>query len=102
MDRANAKRNQTLGLQVLQHTLQQAGCLPERAFADAEAFAAALQNEPKLIFDGLEQRTQRPPQHAAQADCYSGKKVPYADGPDFVQLGALHSLLKPLLGGEDA
>lgn len=74
MDRANAKRNQTLGLQVLQQTLQQAGCLPERSFADAEAFAAALQNAPKLLFDGLEQRTQRPHQHAAQADCYSGKK----------------------------
>jgi hypothetical protein len=42
MDRANAKRNQTLGLEVLQHTLQQAGCLPERSFADAEAFAVEL------------------------------------------------------------
>jgi hypothetical protein len=44
MDRANAKRNQTLGLQVLQHALQQAGCLPERTFADAAAFTATLQN----------------------------------------------------------
>lgn len=74
MDRANAKRNQTLGLQVLQHTLQQAECLPARTFADAEEFAAYLQDEPKLLFDGLEQRTQRPHEHEAQADCYSGKK----------------------------
>lgn len=74
MDRANAKRNQTLGLQVLQHTLQQAECLPERTFADAEAFAAALQDEPKLLIDGLEQRRQRPHEHEAQADCFSGKK----------------------------
>ena len=74
MDRANAKRNQTLGLQVLQHTLRQADCWPARSFAQAEEFAAYLQAEEKLIFDGLEQRTQRPPEHEAQAACYSGKK----------------------------
>ena len=74
MDRANAKRNQTLGLQVLQQTLRQAACLPARSFADAEEFAAYLQAEAKLIFDGLEQRRQRPQEHEAQADSYSGKK----------------------------
>jgi hypothetical protein len=74
MDRANAKRNQTLGLAVLKHALGQAQCLPARTFADAEEFAAYLQDEQELIFDGLEQRTQRPQQHEAQADCYSGKK----------------------------
>jgi hypothetical protein len=74
MDRANAKRNQTLGLQVLQHTLQQAGWMPARTFASVEEFAAAMQDEAELIFDGLEQRTQRPHEHEAQADCYSGKK----------------------------
>ena len=41
MDRANAKRNQALGLKVLQHTLQQAECLPARTFANAQEFAAA-------------------------------------------------------------
>jgi len=74
MDRANAKRNQTLGLQVLQHTLRQAECLPARSFVDAEEFAAYLHAEEALIFDGLEQRTQRPQQDEAQAACYSGKK----------------------------
>ena len=74
MDRANAKRNQTLGLEVLQHTLRQADCLPARSFADAEEFAAYLHAEEKLIFDGMEQRTQRPHEHGAQADAYSGKK----------------------------
>jgi hypothetical protein len=74
MDRANAKRNQTLGLAVLKHALAQAGCLPARTFADAEEFAAYVQDEQALIFDGLEQRTQRPHEHEAQADCYSGKK----------------------------
>ena len=74
MDRANAKRNQSLGLKVLQHTLQQAECLPARSFANAEEFAAYLHAEEKLIFDGLEQRTQRPHEDEAQADSYSGKK----------------------------
>lgn len=102
MDRANAKRNQTLGLQVLQHTLQQAGWLPTHAFANAEEFAAVLHDEAELLFDGLEQRTQRPHEHAAQADCYSGKKVPRPEGPHSVQLGALDSLPQSVLGGEDA
>jgi hypothetical protein len=74
MDRANAKRNQTLGLAVLKHALEQAQCLPARRFATAEEFAAYLQDEQELLFDGLEQRRQRPHEHEAQADCYSGKK----------------------------
>ena len=75
MDRANAKRNQSLGLKVLQHSLRQADCLPARRFENAEEFAAYLHEEEELIFDGLEQRTQRPHQHEAQTDCYSGKKT---------------------------
>jgi hypothetical protein len=74
MDGANAKRNQTLGLTVLQQALAQAECLPARTFATAEEFAAYLQDEPELLLDGFEQRTQRPHEHEAQADCYSGKK----------------------------
>lgn len=74
MDRANAKRNQALGLKVLQHTLRQADCLPARQFADAQEFAAYLHKEEKLLFDGVEQRTQRPHEYEAQTDCYSGKK----------------------------
>jgi hypothetical protein len=74
MDGSNAKRNQSCGLAVLQQTLEQAQCLPARTFAHAEEFAAYFQNEQKLIFDGVEQRTQRPSQQGAQAACYSGKK----------------------------
>lgn len=74
MDGANAKRNQTLGLTVLQQALAPAKCLPARTFANAEEFAAYLQDEPELLLDGLEQRTQRPHEHEAQADCYAGKK----------------------------
>jgi hypothetical protein len=74
MDGANAKRNQTLGLTVLQQALAKADCLPARTFATAEEFAAYFQDEPELLLDGLEQRTQRPYKHEAQTDCYSGKK----------------------------
>jgi len=74
MDASNAKRNQTLGVQVLQHALQSAHCLPARGFKDAAEFAAYLQKEETLIFDGVEQRIQRPRENALQKDFYSGKK----------------------------
>ena len=74
MDASNAKRNQALGVQVLQHALQSAGCLPARSFKDAAEFAEYLQQEETLIFDGVEQRIQRPRENAVQKDFYSGKK----------------------------
>ena len=74
MDAANAKRNQELGLRVLEHTLAAVDCLPKRAFKNAAEFATYLKNEETLIFDGTEQRTQRPNDGAAQKDNYSGKK----------------------------
>jgi hypothetical protein len=74
MDAANAKRNQTLGLEVLEHALREANCLPKRGFKDAEEFSNHLKNEKILIFDGTEQRTQRPSDDAAQKESYSGKK----------------------------
>lgn len=74
MDAANAKRNQTLGLGVLETALSHAGCLPKREFKDAAEFAAYLKHQPLLIVDGMEQHTQRPQEEAAQKDNYSGKK----------------------------
>ena len=74
MDAAHAKRNQQLGLDVLQHTLAAAQCLPRRTFQDAQDFKEYLQNDPTIIFDGLEQRIQRPDENEAQRDFYSGKK----------------------------
>jgi len=74
MDASNAKRNQQLGLDVLEHALAAAQCLPRRAFKDAAEFAAYLQNETTVIFDGLEQRMQRPGDDEVQRDFYSGKK----------------------------
>jgi hypothetical protein len=74
MDGSNAKRNQTLGLTVLEHALGSAQCLPRRKFKDPAEFAEYLQQEETLIFDGVEQRVQRPNDDEAQGDCYSGKK----------------------------
>ena len=74
MDAANAKRNQELGLRVLEDSLAAVDCLPKREFKDAAEFAQYLRNEATLIFDGIEQRTQRPNEDAAQKDNYSEKK----------------------------
>ena len=49
MDGSNAKRNQTLGLTVLEHALQSAQCMPRRKFKDAAEFAEYLQREETLI-----------------------------------------------------
>lgn len=73
-DAANAKRNQTLGLQVLEACLRTVDCLPQRRFANAAEFAEYFQHEETLIFDGVEQRIQRPSETEAQKDHYSGKK----------------------------
>jgi len=74
MDGTNAQRNQQLGLQVLQHTLQQAACLPVRQFATPEEFTAYFQSEAELLLDGVEQRVQRPHQYEVQKEFYSGKR----------------------------
>ena len=74
LDAANAKRNQELGLQVLEEALRAADCLPKREFKNAAEFADYLKNEDTLIFDGTEQRMQRPSEQEAQKDSYSGKK----------------------------
>lgn len=74
MDAANAKRNQQLGLRVLEQALATAGCLPKREFKDAAEFTEHLKNEATLIFDGTEQRTQRPNDDGVQKENYSGKK----------------------------
>lgn len=74
MDGSNAKRNQTLGLTVLEHALGAAQCLPRRKFKDTAEFADYLKQEKTLIFDGVEQRMQRPNDDEVQRDYYSGKK----------------------------
>jgi hypothetical protein len=74
MDAAKAKRNQTWGLQVLEACLRTVDCLPQRRFANAAEFAEYCQHAETLIFDGVEQRIQRPSDTEAQKDHYSGEK----------------------------
>lgn len=74
MDGSNAKRNQELGLTVLQETLVTAGCAPKREFENAAEFAEYLKKEKTLLLDGTEQRIQRPEEPEEQKACYSGKK----------------------------
>lgn len=87
MDASNAKRNQQLGLEILERALSAAQCLPRREFKDAAEFAAYLKNETTVIIDGLEQSMQRPNDDAVQRDFYSGKKMPRGESFESVQSG---------------
>jgi hypothetical protein len=74
LDVSNAKRNQSMGLVVLQRALGDADLLPKRSFASEEEFAAYFQQYKMVILDGTEQRMQRPDDQEEQEACYSGKK----------------------------
>ena len=74
MDGANAKRNQELGVKVLQQALETVSCVPKREFKSVKEFEAYLKKERTLILDGTEQRIQRPQESEEQKECYSGKK----------------------------
>ena len=79
MDGSNAQRQQQLGVKVLPHALRLAQALPARTFEKVEEFAAYLQEEEEVIFDGVEQRIQRPGDYEVQKDFYSGKKKPHRE-----------------------
>lgn len=74
MDASNTNKNHELGLRVLEQALATARCLPKREFKNVAEFAEYLKNEKTLIFDGMEQRTQRPNDNEAQKENSSGKK----------------------------
>lgn len=74
MDGSNAKRNQELGVTVLQEALEQTGYAPKREFATVAEFEAYFQEHETLLVDGTEQRKQRPGNKETQKDYYSGKK----------------------------
>ena len=74
MDGANAKRNQELGVKVLQQALETVSCVPKREFKSVKEFEAYLKKERTLILAGTEQRIQRPQESEEQKECYSGKK----------------------------
>ncbi|WP_216726952.1 transposase family protein [Hymenobacter siberiensis] len=74
MDGSNAKRNQELGITVLQEALEQTGHAPKREFTTVAEFEAYFQEHETLLVDGTEQRKQRPGNKEMQKDYYSGKK----------------------------
>jgi hypothetical protein len=76
MDGSSAKRNQDVGLAVLQRTLATSGYAPKRSFRSPEEFQLYFQKHKTLIVDATEQRTQRPKTSHYQELMYSGKKNP--------------------------
>lgn len=74
LDGANAKRNQELGVKVLQQALETVSGVPQREFKSVQDFEEYLKKEKTLILDGTEQRIQRPQDSEEQKACYSGKK----------------------------
>lgn len=76
IDGSNAKRNQERGVQVLKNALNKIGVLPKREFKNVAEFNSYFAKEDELIFDGVEQRMQRPSNNEEQKKHYSGKKKP--------------------------
>jgi hypothetical protein len=74
MDGSNAKRNQQLGLQVLEHVLSTTGHLPKREFENAEAFKTYMSSHTEVLFDVTEFRIQRSSDYQDQKEDFSGKK----------------------------
>ena len=60
MNGSNAKRNQTVGLDILQLTLDNLDHMPRRSFKDVADFERFFSKEKELIIDATEQRKQRP------------------------------------------
>ena len=59
MDGSNAKRNQDMGLKVLQRALVLEGCAPQRGFESVNAFQSYFQDEDLLLLDATEHRRER-------------------------------------------
>ena len=74
MDGSNAKRNQDVGLKVLQRALVLEGSAPQRSFESVEAFQSYFQDEDVLLLDATEHRRERPQSNSEQSEHYSGKK----------------------------
>ena len=74
MDASNAKRNQDLGVNILQSMLSALGYAPVRSFNSVAEFEEYFRKYDTLIIDGTEQRIQRPSKEVSQKDNYSGKK----------------------------
>lgn len=74
LDGSTAKRNQDIGLLVIQTALSQSAHLPKTHFDNPESFKAYFKDKGTLLIDATEQRTQRPADNEYQKQLYSGKK----------------------------
>lgn len=74
MDRATAFRQQTFTIRILEMPLQKLNYLPKRFFEDLSDFKSHMAEEEQLLLHASEQKRQRPQDHAAQKENYSGKK----------------------------
>ena len=101
-DAATANSTPALGRRVLEQSLATAGCLPKREFKDAAEFAESRKNEQPWIFDGTEQRTQRPRADEAQKEPSSGKKGAPRQSRELEEPAAKEFSRPSLLGGETA
>ncbi len=72
--RSNAKRNQTMGIEILKDALSKIGVLPKREFESPQEFKTYFEKHKTLILDATEQRVQRPKDNETQKEYYSGKK----------------------------
>ena len=73
MDGSTAKRNQDIGLLLINTALSQSQHLPTQHFETVEAFKTYFADKGTVLIDATEQRTQRP-QRSYQKQLYSGKK----------------------------
>lgn len=78
LSNANAYKNQSLVIRVLETTLNKSGCLPKRAFHSEEEFKNYLANETSILVDVTEQRVQRSVNQENQKADYSGKKIAHS------------------------
>ena len=74
MDGSTAKRNQTIGLQVIETALLGSGHAPKQHFESVDTFKAYFATKGPILIDATEQRTQRPVDADYQKGLYSGKK----------------------------
>ena len=74
MNGANAKRNQTAGLQILAQTLENMRHAPKRQVLTVADFEACFPNTDELLMDATEQRIQRSSIPEKQKEYFSGKK----------------------------
>lgn len=74
MDGSHAKRNQKIGIKLLEITLLHLNCLPKREFLNVKECEDYFSSNKEIIIDATEQIIQRPKELEEQENTYSGKK----------------------------